>query len=140
MNICAKFYVSRLAWLRSVSSMCHNSSFRSLRHPCAELGGLSCAYSQKCFAYSGRIAFAYYDPLKGILHVLEDTQETGHFDLTRMCEFEVNSPSRLPCGSSSSPVLEQVSPDYALTSSKSDDEFIDTMRDHSTCAYPHSTA
>lgn len=35
---------------------------------------------------SGRVAFAYYDPVKGILHVLEDTQETSHFDLTRMRE------------------------------------------------------
>ena len=34
----------------------------------------------------GRVACAYYEPLKGLLYVLEDTQETPHFDLTRMRE------------------------------------------------------
>ncbi|KAJ2919133.1 hypothetical protein MD484_g1189, partial [Candolleomyces efflorescens] len=61
------------------------------------------------FCSHGRVGFAYYDPLKGVLHVLEDTQETGHFDLTRM---------------------QQVCPDFVLTSSKSEDEFIDVLRDH----------
>ncbi|RXW24408.1 hypothetical protein EST38_g1433 [Candolleomyces aberdarensis] len=61
------------------------------------------------FCSHGRVGFAYYDPLKGVIHVLEDTQETGHFDLTRM---------------------QQVCPDFVLTSSKSEDDFIDVVRDH----------
>ncbi|KAJ2929754.1 hypothetical protein H1R20_g7313, partial [Candolleomyces eurysporus] len=66
-------------------------------------------YVLDVFCESGRVGFAYYDPLKGVIHVLEDTQETGHFDLTRM---------------------QQVCPDFVLTSSKSEDEFIDVVRDH----------
>lgn len=34
---------------------------------------------------SGRVGCAYYDPIKCSLYVLEDTQETVHFDLTKMC-------------------------------------------------------
>ncbi|KAJ7600737.1 DNA mismatch repair protein MutS [Mycena floridula] len=59
----------------------------------------------------GRTGFAYYDPVKYTLYVHEDTQETPHFDLTRM-------------------ILDQASPDVVLTSSKADDEFIDTLRDY----------
>ena len=33
---------------------------------------------------SGHVACAYYDPSKRLLYVLEDTQETLHYDLTRM--------------------------------------------------------
>ncbi|KAJ3854057.1 DNA mismatch repair protein MutS [Lentinula lateritia] len=53
---------------------------------------------------------AYYDPIKCSIYVLEDTEETSHFDVTKM-------------------VLEQASPDIVLTSSRSDDEFMDTVRE-----------
>ena len=33
---------------------------------------------------SGNVACAYYEPSKNLLYVLEDTQETLHYDLTRM--------------------------------------------------------
>ena len=33
---------------------------------------------------SGRIGCAYYDPVKCIVYVLEDTQEGAHYDLTKM--------------------------------------------------------
>ncbi|GLB38388.1 putative ATPase domain of DNA mismatch repair MUTS family protein [Lyophyllum shimeji] len=59
----------------------------------------------------GRLGCAYYDPVKCVLYVLEDTQESPHFDLTTM-------------------LLEQSNPDIVLTSSKADDDFMDTMRDH----------
>ncbi|KAF5369357.1 hypothetical protein D9758_002767 [Tetrapyrgos nigripes] len=57
-----------------------------------------------------RVGAAYYDPVKCIIYVLEDTPETSHFDLTKM-------------------ILEQASPDMVLTSSRSDDKFIDTVQD-----------
>ncbi|TFK28044.1 hypothetical protein FA15DRAFT_107923 [Coprinopsis marcescibilis] len=63
------------------------------------------------FCTHGRVGFAYHDPDKGLVHVLEDTQETVHFDLTRM-------------------LLEQVQPDIVLTSSKSEDGFVDVVRDY----------
>ncbi|KAF8645267.1 hypothetical protein AX16_008091 [Volvariella volvacea WC 439] len=53
------------------------------------------------FSQHNRIGCAYYDPIKCVLFVLEDTQETPQFDLT---------------------------PDLVLTSSKSDDDFIDAVR------------
>ncbi|KIK07942.1 hypothetical protein K443DRAFT_128726 [Laccaria amethystina LaAM-08-1] len=64
---------------------------------------------------SGRVACAYYEPMKGLLYVLEDTQETPHFDLTRM-------------------LLEQANPDIILSSSKSDDVFIDALREYTDVA------
>ncbi|KII86749.1 hypothetical protein PLICRDRAFT_164045 [Plicaturopsis crispa FD-325 SS-3] len=67
-----------------------------------------------CLAAScihGRVGCAYYDPVKCIIYVLEDTQETPHFDLTRM-------------------ILEQANADAVFTSSKADDAFIDVLRDH----------
>ncbi|KDQ62441.1 hypothetical protein JAAARDRAFT_189767 [Jaapia argillacea MUCL 33604] len=59
---------------------------------------------------SGRMGCAYYDPVKAIIYVLEDTQETPHFDLTRM-------------------LLEQTNPDIVLTSSRADDKFMDVLQD-----------
>jgi DNA mismatch repair protein MSH5 len=61
--------------------------------------------------------------------VLEDTEDTGHFDLTR------NGFVRSPCErriilTLFYLVLEQTRPDVVLTSSKSDDKFIDTLREH----------
>jgi hypothetical protein len=43
---------------------------------------ISNAYN--CMCSRGRIAGAYYDPVKCIVYVLEDTQEGAHFDLTNM--------------------------------------------------------
>jgi hypothetical protein len=33
---------------------------------------------------SGRCGAAYYDPIKCMIYVLEDTQETTHYELTTM--------------------------------------------------------
>ncbi|KAI0322342.1 hypothetical protein OF83DRAFT_795341 [Amylostereum chailletii] len=65
-----------------------------------------------CLAAScsgGRVGCAYYDPVKCVVYVLEDTQEGAHFDLSRM-------------------LLEQTSPDIVLTSTQADDEFMDVCR------------
>ncbi|KAF7288536.1 DNA mismatch repair protein 5 [Mycena chlorophos] len=63
------------------------------------------------FSQHGRIACAYYDPVKCTLYVLEDTQDTRHFELAAM-------------------LLEQVHPDVVITSSRSDDDFLDLARAH----------
>ncbi|KAJ3574002.1 hypothetical protein NP233_g2059 [Leucocoprinus birnbaumii] len=63
------------------------------------------------FCSHGRVGAAYFDPSNFVLYLLEDTQESLHYDLTIM-------------------LLEQASPDIVLTSSKSDDDFIDTARNH----------
>ncbi|KAE9400467.1 hypothetical protein BT96DRAFT_965335 [Gymnopus androsaceus JB14] len=57
-----------------------------------------------------RVGMAYYDPVKCRIYILEDTEETSHFDLTKM-------------------VLEQANPDVVLTSSRSDDAFMDMVRE-----------
>ncbi|PVF94626.1 hypothetical protein CPB86DRAFT_808461 [Serendipita vermifera] len=59
---------------------------------------------------NGRLACAYFDSLKGIINILEDTEENNHFDLTVR-------------------ILEQISPRLVLTSSKSDELFMDKVRD-----------
>ncbi|KAJ7819398.1 DNA mismatch repair protein MutS [Mycena olivaceomarginata] len=56
---------------------------------------------------SGRCGAAYYDPIKCMIYVLEDTQETTHYELTTMR-----------------------TPDVLLTSSRSEDEFMDVARAH----------
>ncbi|KAG2033757.1 muts domain V-domain-containing protein [Suillus americanus] len=58
---------------------------------------------------SGRVAGAYYDSVRCIVYVLEDTQEDLHFDLTNM-------------------LLEQCNADVVLTSSKADDPFISVLQ------------
>ncbi|KAL4267599.1 DNA mismatch repair MutS family protein [Pleurotus pulmonarius] len=65
------------------------------------------------FCQYGRLGCAYYDPVKRIIYALEDTQEGSHYDLIKM-------------------VLEQASADVILTSSRSDDGFIDCLQEHST--------
>ncbi|PIL22345.1 hypothetical protein GSI_15033 [Ganoderma sinense ZZ0214-1] len=59
----------------------------------------------------GRVACAYFDPVKCTIYVLDDTPENQHFDLAKA-------------------LLEQAGPDVVLTSSKADDNFIDVLRDH----------
>ncbi|KAI1793251.1 muts domain V-domain-containing protein [Ganoderma leucocontextum] len=59
----------------------------------------------------GRVACAYYDPVKCTIYVFDDTPENQHFDLTKA-------------------FLEQAVPDVVLTSSKADDNFIDIFRDY----------
>ncbi|KAI0246737.1 DNA mismatch repair protein MutS [Lactifluus subvellereus] len=59
---------------------------------------------------AGRIGCAYYNPVNFLIYVLEDTQETEHFDVTRT-------------------LLDQVSPDVFLVSTKADDKFIDLCSD-----------
>ncbi|KAI9573599.1 DNA mismatch repair protein MutS [Boletus coccyginus] len=58
---------------------------------------------------SGRIGCAYYDPVKCVVYVLEDTQEGTHYDLTKM-------------------ILEHSDPGVVLTSSKADDSFISVLQ------------
>ncbi|KAF9267356.1 hypothetical protein L218DRAFT_970816 [Marasmius fiardii PR-910] len=58
-----------------------------------------------------RIGAAYYDPIKCIIYALHDTEDSTHFDLTKM-------------------LLEQVNPEVVLVSSRSDEMFIDMIRDH----------
>ncbi|KAI9443370.1 muts domain V-domain-containing protein [Lactarius indigo] len=59
---------------------------------------------------NGRIGCAYYNPVDFLIYVLEDTQETTQFDVART-------------------LLDQVSPDVCLVSSKADDKFIDLCSD-----------
>ncbi|KAG2102216.1 DNA mismatch repair protein MutS [Suillus discolor] len=61
------------------------------------------------FLKEGRVAGAYYDSVRCIIYVLEDTQEDVHFDLTNM-------------------LLEQCNADIVLTSSKADDPFISVLQ------------
>ncbi|KAF9242539.1 muts domain V-domain-containing protein [Melanogaster broomeanus] len=63
------------------------------------------------FCQQGRLGCAYYDPIKCVIYVLEDTQEGVHHDLTTM-------------------LLEHSSPDVILTSSKADDAFITVLQNH----------
>lgn len=63
------------------------------------------------YCQHGRVGFAYYDPVECMIYVLDDTQETSRFELTTM-------------------LLEQANPDVLLTSSRSDDEFMDVARAH----------
>ncbi|KAI3616291.1 dna mismatch repair protein msh5 [Moniliophthora roreri] len=58
---------------------------------------------------SRKIGVAYYDPVKCTIYTLPDTEESQHFDLMEM-------------------ILEHTSPDVVLTSSRSDDNFIDLLR------------
>ncbi|KAJ8080499.1 hypothetical protein PM082_017332 [Marasmius tenuissimus] len=60
---------------------------------------------------NNRLGAAYYDSIKCTVYTLHDTDESAHYDLTKM-------------------ILEQVNPDVVLTSSRSDDGFIDIIRDH----------
>ncbi|TCD61354.1 MutS protein msh5 [Steccherinum ochraceum] len=67
-----------------------------------------------CMAVScqfGRVGCAYYDPVTCKLLVLEDSQESPHYDLTTM-------------------LLEQVDPDVILTTSKAEDNFLEILRNH----------
>ncbi|KAF7298995.1 MutS 5 [Mycena indigotica] len=63
------------------------------------------------YAQRGRVACAYYDPVKCIIYYLEDAVETRHYELTTT-------------------LLEQVHPDVVITSSRSDDELMDVARAH----------
>ena len=42
------------------------------------------------FVKRGRIGCAYYDPVNSLIHVLEDTQETAHFDVTKSRQYLLN--------------------------------------------------
>lgn len=67
------------------------------------------------FCQSGRLGCAYYDPLKCVVYVLEDSREDTHYDLTKM-------------------LVEHNTPDIILTSSKSDDNFIAVLQDYAEAA------
>ncbi|KAG8850335.1 MutS protein msh5 [Serendipita sp. 411] len=58
----------------------------------------------------GSVACSYFDPQTGILYIMEDTEENNHFDLTLR-------------------VLEHIGPNLVLTSTKSDELFMDFVRD-----------
>ena len=74
---------------------------------------------------------AYYDPAVRILYVLEDTQESLHFDLTRMRKHFLDVRKWSCADFYLSTVLEQVNPDIVLTSSRADDDFKDMLAAHS---------
>ncbi|KAI5123127.1 hypothetical protein M0805_001482 [Coniferiporia weirii] len=57
-----------------------------------------------------RVGCAYYDPAKLVIHILEDSAESSHYDVTKL-------------------LLEQIGPDITLTSSRADEASIDTIRD-----------
>ncbi|KAL4070005.1 DNA mismatch repair protein MutS [Scleroderma yunnanense] len=59
----------------------------------------------------GQLGCAYYDPLKCVVYVLEDSREDSHYDLTKM-------------------LVEHNTPDVILTSSKSDDNSIAVLQDY----------
>ncbi|KAH7915490.1 DNA mismatch repair protein MutS [Hygrophoropsis aurantiaca] len=59
----------------------------------------------------GRIGCAYYDPVKCLIYVLEDTQESAHFDVSKL-------------------LLDQCNPDIVMTSSKADDGFITVLQNY----------
>lgn len=50
------------------------------------LAGSTCVNELVPDLSSGRIGCAYHDPTKGVIYVLEDTEESSHFDLTKMRE------------------------------------------------------
>ncbi|KAH8114747.1 muts domain V-domain-containing protein [Phellopilus nigrolimitatus] len=62
------------------------------------------------YSQNFRVGCAYYDPVKLTMYVLEDTAESSHSDTSRL-------------------LLEQISPDVTLTSSRADEASIDIMRD-----------
>lgn len=85
---------------------------------------------------SGRVGAAYFHPTSCILYLLEDTQESHHYDLT-LLRTQFHSFQPTPCQNSLRKiVLEQMSPDVVLTSSKSDENFIDTIRDYCKVFFP----
>ncbi|KAJ3538338.1 hypothetical protein NM688_g6534 [Phlebia brevispora] len=59
----------------------------------------------------GRVGGAYFDPVTCKIFVLEDSQESTHYDLTRM-------------------LVEQADPEVVLISSKAEDGCIDVLRSH----------
>ncbi|KAK2465358.1 hypothetical protein APHAL10511_002712 [Amanita phalloides] len=61
--------------------------------------------------HHGIFGCAYYDPQTCNVYVLEDTQDSSHFDAIKM-------------------LMEQVDANVVLTSSSSDDEFIDMLREY----------
>lgn len=84
---------------------------------------------------SGRAACAYFDPVKARIYVMEDTQETGHYDLIRMgvsLSLLYTYMDMRILTEQKKIVLEQCTPDICLTSTKSDDAFVDILRAHST--------
>ncbi|EKM51809.1 uncharacterized protein PHACADRAFT_262157 [Phanerochaete carnosa HHB-10118-sp] len=62
-------------------------------------------------AQFGRVGGAYYDPTTCTIYVLDDSQETGHYDLTKM-------------------LLDQAQPDVVLTSSKGEDSCMDILHSY----------
>ncbi|KIJ54568.1 hypothetical protein M422DRAFT_73531 [Sphaerobolus stellatus SS14] len=65
-------------------------------------------FSIACF--HRRIGGAYYDPQKATMYVLEDTTDSAHYDVTQM-------------------LIEQASPNIVITGSRSDDKFIEKVRE-----------
>ncbi|TBU56560.1 hypothetical protein BD310DRAFT_960111 [Dichomitus squalens] len=79
-----------------------------------EESSLSGTAEKVCLAatcQSGRVACAYYDPVKCTVLVFDDSPEDHHLDLTKA-------------------LLEKAGPDVVLTSSKADDNFIEVLRNH----------
>lgn len=77
---------------------------------------------------SGRLGAAYYDPFKATLYLLEDTADSTHFDLTHMRKCFLSVYFLLFLTYYFGKVIEQASPEVIITSSKSDDRFIEAVR------------
>lgn len=79
---------------------------------------------------SGRFGCAYFDSSSGTIFVYEDTQEGKHFDLTNTrTSLFLFSSTRLVFAYFPTLVLEQCSANIILTSSRSDEAFIEVLHD-----------
>lgn len=94
---------------------------------------------------SGSVAAAYYDSGDSTLYLLEDTYDGHHLDLTKLRKCPFFSLRAFLRGFRA--VLEQVKPDYILTSSRADEALIRECQLYGTCiairntlAHPISTA
>ncbi len=66
-----------------------------------------------------------------LIYVLEDTQETAQFDVIKTRQSYYRNLSFLSSQLTGGAVLDQVSPDVFVVSSKADDKFIDFCSDSS---------
>jgi len=94
------------------------------------LHSVLCLSLRLCWHGRGRIGCAYYDSINFRLYIMEDSQDSAHYDLMHI--------SKQSCfafitviGLKGFSVLDHANPDVVLTSARADDSFIDAMRDYS---------
>lgn len=76
----------------------------------------------------GKVGGSYYDPISCKLYVLDDSQESAHYELTQMRTLLLLDPSILQTYFST--VVEQIEPDIVLVSSKTEDGCMEVLRKH----------